>query len=142
LTRQIEATAFRLIGGNRAGYVVLVVACLIGAFLVAGIFGASRDMTALSLLAVIVAYGLWNIVGAVRPKTLLLSVEGVRYRPVLGRERSVPWRAMQAVDHVFISTGFGILIWRDEAGRSHGLGLWLDILDVVREIEAWRDRHS
>jgi len=132
----------RLIGNNRVGYVALAGASLIGAFVMSAMFGAGAGRFALVLLGGIVIYGLFNVAGALRPKWLLLSPEGLRYRPVFGRERFVGWRNMNSIDYVFISQGTGVLTYRDGLGRSHGLGLWLDIPSVVREVENWRVRDS
>ena len=130
----------RLIGNIRTGYIVLAGASLIGAFLMSAMFGTGAGTFALVLVGGTVIYGLFNVVGALRPKWLHLSPEGVRYRPVVGRERFVGWGDINSIDFVFISQGMGVLTYRDGLGQSHRLGLWLDISSVVREVEEWRTR--
>ena len=142
LDSQKQTSDTRLIGNNRIGYGVLCGVSVIGVFALSAAFGAFSDTSILVLIGGIVLYGLFNLAGALRPKWLLLSPESARYRPVMGRERIVAWRDMTSIDYVFISQGTGILTYRDGHGRSHGLGLWLDIPSVVREVDEWRIRHS
>ena len=142
LDSQTEPSDTRLIGNNRIGYVVLSGASMIGAFVASAMFGAGAGTLALVLLVAAVLYGLFNLAGALRPKWLLVSPEGVRYRPVFGQESFVRWQGMASIDFVFVSQGFGVLTYRDDLGRSHGLGFWLDIHSVVREVDACRVRYS
>jgi len=137
------ATDSRLmIGNNRVGYAVPAGFSLAGAFVLSAVVGAGGGALALLLLGVAVAYGLFNVAGTLRPKRLLLSPEGMLYRPVVGRERFVPWNDMKSIDHVVIDRGFGTLKYQDPEGRSHRLGLWLEISAVAQEVERWRDLHS
>lgn len=141
LDSQIEAPETRLIGNNRTGYVLMSGVSLIGAFLASALLGAGAGIFTLAMLGGIVTYGLLNMAGALRPKMLLLSSAGARYRPVIGRERFVRWETMKSVDQVAIDYGLGVLTYRDVSGRSHGLGLWVGIDDVVRDVERWRLDH-
>ena len=131
-----------LIGANRVGYVVLSAASLIGVFVLSAMFGAEADMSLLVLLAAMAALGAFNVVGVLRPKQMLLSAEGVRYRPVLGSAVSVAWQDIQSVGFVHINYGSGVLTCRDRAGRTRRLGFWLDLNRVGREVEDWRNRHA
>ena len=142
LDSQKQTSDTRLIDNNRVGYSALCALSVIGAFVLSAAFGAFSDTFILVLIGGIILYGLFNLAGALRPKWLLLSPEGVRYRPVFGQKRFVSWRDLRSVDYTFISQGTGILTYRDGNGRSHGMGFWLDIPSVVREVDDWRIRHS
>jgi hypothetical protein len=142
LDSQKQTSNARLIGNNRIGYGVLCGASVVGAFALSAAFGAFADASILVLVCGVVLYGLFNLAGVLRPKWLLLSPEGLRYRPVIGRERFIGWRDIKSVDYVFISQGTGVLTYRDRFGRAHGLGLWFDTPSLVQSVEDWRIHYS
>ncbi|MGA0544653.1 hypothetical protein ACO2Q1_05230 [Brevundimonas sp. VNH65] len=127
-----------VIGDNRVGYAVLAGFSLSGAFVSSAVFGAGGGVFSLLLLGVAVVYGLFNVGGMLRPKRLLLSPEGMLYRPVVGRGRFVRWKDVRRVDYSVIDYAAGILTYRDEGGRLRRLGFWLDVAAVAREVERWR----